>query len=360
MHPRRARYAAAASCGATGAGSRTRRIVVAAVALILTLSACGSEKRTTAEGVTPVDIKMSVATFTNATALVMEAQDLDAAHDLDVELDQAGASSTLSIEAVLSGDADLALAGPPSALAAIRQGAPLTILGSIANNQQVMVVRPDVVDRLGITPDAPVAERMEALRGLTIGTNPSGSTYQILLRNELGRFGMNPDVDVRMIGIQDPNALVTGLAQGQFDAIATASGIVEQAIINSGAVVWISGPRGDIEATADVPVLAIVGRTDWVNENTETVDKFRDVMAESLNALETDRDTLGPILKAEYFPALDQGVWDLAWEESAGGYPDAPTFPRSSYDFWVENDPEGVAAYDDVNYEDVTYGAAQD
>ncbi|WP_037160415.1 ABC transporter substrate-binding protein [Rhodococcoides fascians] len=360
MNPHRARSAAALVRGVTRTTTPTRRFTVAVLALSLSLGACGSEQRTTEEGVTPVDIKMSVATITNASALVMDAQGIDAAHDLEVQLDQAGASSTLSIEAVLSGDADLALAGPPSALAAIRQGAPLTILGSIANNQQVMVIRPDVVERLGISPDSPVEERMEALRGLTIGTNPSGSTYQTLLRNELGRYGLNPDEDVNLIGIQDPNALVTGLAQGQFDAVATASGIVEQAIVNSGAVVWLSGPRGDIEATADVPVLAMVGRTDWVNENSETVDKFRDAMAESLDALESDRDVLGPVLKTEYFPALDQGVWDLAWEESAGGYPDAPTFPRSSYDFWVENDPEGVAAYEDVNYEDVTYGAAQD
>lgn len=335
---------------------------MAAVALAvgLTLSACGGEERSTEEGVTPVDVKMSVATFTNASALVMEAQDLDAEHGLDVQLDQAGASSTLSIEAVLSRDADIALAGPPSALAAIREGAPLTILGSIANNQQVMVMRPDVVDRLGVAPDAPVAERMEALRGLTIGTNPSGSTYQTLLRNELSRFGLNPDQDVTMVGIQDPNALVTGLAQGQFDVIATASGLVEQAIVNSGAEVWLSGPRGDVEATADVPVLAIVARTDWVEQNPDTADDFRAAMGDALQALTTDRDALDPILKSGYFPALDQGVWDLAWGESAGGYPDAPTFPRSSYDFWVDNDPEGPDSYQDVNYEDVTYGPAQD
>ncbi len=360
MNSHRARHAVAAACRTGRAASRTNRLVVASIALTLTLSACASEERTTEEGVTAVDIKMSVATITNASALVMKAQGFDADHDLDVQLDQAGASSTLSIEAVLSGDADIALAGPPSALAAMREGAPLSILGAVANNQQVMVIRQDVIDRLGITPDAPIEERMEALRGLTIGTNPSGSTYQTLLRNELGRFGLNPDQDVNMIGIQDPNALVTGLAQGQFDAIATASGIVEQAIVNSGAAVWLSGPRGDIEETADVPVLAIVTRTDWVNENAETADKFRAAVADSLEALENDRDTLGPVLQSEYFPAVDGAVWDLVWSESAGGYPDTVSFPRSSFDFWVQNDPEGVAAYEDVNYEDVTYGAAQD
>ncbi|WP_196249903.1 ABC transporter substrate-binding protein [Rhodococcoides fascians] len=308
---------------------------------------------------TALRVNTSVPTITIAGALAMDAQDIDAAHDLDVQFDMAGASSTLSIEAVLSRDADLALAGPPSILAAMRQGAPLTILGSTANNLQVLVIRQDVIDRLGLTADAPVEERMEALRGLTIGTNPSGSTYQTLLRTELGRYGLNPDEDVNLIGIQDSNALISGIAQGQFDAVATSSGVIEQAVVNSGAVVWLSGPRGDIEATADVPVLAMVGRTDWVDENSETVDKFRDAMADSLDALEADRDTLGPVIKEKYFAATDQGVWDLAWEESAGGYPDAPTFPRSSFDFWVENDPEGVAAYDDVDYEEVTYESAQ-
>lgn len=337
-----------------------RRAAVIALSLSLALAACGSgDEPTTADGVTSLRVNTSVPTITIAGALAMDAQNIDAAHQLDVQYDMAGASSTLSIEAVLSRDADLALAGPPSILAAMREGAPLTILGSTANNLQVLVIRQDVIDRLGITPDAPIEERMRALRGLTIGTNPSGSTYQTLLRNELTRYGMNPDDDVDLIGIQDSNALITGIAQGQFDAVATSSGVIEQAIVNSGAVVWLSGPRGDIEATADVPVLAMVGRTDWVTENADTVDRFRDAMADSLDALETDRDVLGPLLKEKYFPATDQGVWDLAWGESAGGYPDAPTFPRSSYDFWVDNDPEGVEAYSDVRYEDVTYDAAQ-
>ncbi|TWH10295.1 NitT/TauT family transport system substrate-binding protein [Rhodococcus rhodochrous J45] len=340
--------------------SRGRRVAVT-VALCLALGACGNgEEQTSADGMTALTVSTSVPSITTAGALAMDAQDIDAAHDLDVQFNMAGASSTLSVEAVLSGDADLALAGPASILAAMREGAPLTILGSTSNNLQVMLLRPDVLDRLDIGPDAPVEERVEALRGLTIGTNPTGSTYQILLRNELRSFGLNPDEDVTLVGVQDANALVTGIGQGQFDAVATSSGVVEQAIVNSGAVVWLSGPRGDVEITADLPVVAMVGRTDWVNENTETVDKFRDAMAESLESLRTDRDTLGPVLKNEYFSAMDQGVWDLAWSESAGGIPDSPTFPRSSFDFWVENDPEGAEAYDDVNYEDVTYGPAQD
>ncbi|MFI7171290.1 ABC transporter substrate-binding protein [Rhodococcoides fascians] len=339
---------------------QSRRAAVVAVTLCLALSACGgSDEPTTVDGVTSLRLNTSIPTITIASALAMDAQDIDASHDLDVQFDSVGASSTLSIEAVLGGDADLALAGPPSILAAMRQGAPLTILGSTANNLQVLVIRQDVIDRLGITPDAPVEERMEALRGLTIGTNPSGSTYQTLLRHELGSFGIDPDDDVRLVGIQDSNALITGLAQGQFDAVATSSGVIEQAVVHSGGVVWISGPRGDVAETAEVPVLAMVGRTDWVNENTETVDKFRDAMADSLDALETDRDALGPLLKEKFFSGMDSGVWDLAWEESSGGYPEAPTFPRSSFDFWVDNDPEGAAAYENVNYEDVTYELAQ-
>ncbi|WP_037160417.1 ABC transporter substrate-binding protein [Rhodococcoides fascians] len=339
---------------------QVRQAAIVGVALSLTLGACGGrDEAPPADGTARIDVSTSVPSITTAGALAMDAQGIGASHGLDIQFDMAGASSTLSVEAVLSGDADLALAGPASILAAMREGAPLTILGSTSNNLQVMLMRPDVVDRLGVSPDAPVEERVQALRGLTIGTNPVGSTYQILLRQELASFGLDPDEDVRLIGVQDANALVTGIGQSQFDAIATSSGIVEQATVNSGAEVWLSGPRGDVEATSELPVVVMVGRTDWVDENTETVDKFRDAMNESLETLRTDRDTLGPILQEKYFSAMDPGVWDLAWAESAGGIPESTVFPRSSFDFWVENDPEGVAAYDDVVYENVVYGAAQ-
>lgn len=340
--------------------SQVRRIVILSAAVCLAAAGCGeNSEQSSPDGTTQINVSTSVPSITTAGALAMDAQDIGAEHGLDIQFDMAGASSTLSVEAVLAGDADLALAGPASILAAMREGAPLTILGSTSNNLQVMLMRPDVVERLGVTPDAPVEERMQALRGLTIGTNPVGSTYQILLRQELSSFGLDPDDDVNLIGVQDANALVTGIGQDQFDAIATSSGIVEQATVNSGAEVWLSGPRGDVEATADLPVVVMVGRTDWVEENTDTVDKFRDAMDQSLESLRTDRDTLGPLLQQKYFSAMDPGVWDLVWAESAGGVPESTIFPRSSYDFWVENDPEGVQAYGDVAYEDVVYGAAQ-
>ncbi len=345
---------------ATNVTKQSRRAVIVLAAASVVVAGCGSsEGPASADGLTAVRVSTSVPSITTAGALAMEAQDIGAEHDLDIEFDMAGASSTLSVEAVLSGNSDLALAGPATILAAMREGAPLTILGSTSNNLQVMLMRAAVVDRLGISPDAPVEERVQALRGLTIGTNPVGSTYQILLRQELASFGLDADADVNLIGVQDANALVTGIAQGQFDAIATSSGIVEQATVNSGAQVWLSGPRGDVETTAELPVVAMVGRTDWIEDNAETVDRFRDAMDESLESLRTDRDNLGPILQREYFPAMDPGVWDLVWAESAGGIPESTTFPRSSFDFWIENDPKGVAAYDDVAYEDAVYGAAQ-
>jgi NitT/TauT family transport system substrate-binding protein len=263
------------------------------------------------------------------------------------------------IDAVIAGDAEYGSAGTPAVLHAIREGADLKIIAAVVNNLQVMVIRDDVMQRLGVSPTAPIADRLRALKGLTIATGAIGSAHYQMLRASLRKYGLDPDKDIRLVGVEDTSALVSGIDHKRYDAIAYASGIVEQAVANSGAKVWISNPRGDIPGSENVKTSLIFARAETVEKNKADVDALRAALTDALRNVQDDRDATGQTLRAKNFPELDPAVWDLAWKTAAVGYPSSLAFPRAAYDYWVANDPNGPDGYKGVDYTKVTYAPAQ-
>lgn len=306
-----------------------------------------------------VTIKSAAPSLTMAVPLAMAALHLEKAHGFAVDMQASGTSSTLVIDAVVSGQADFGTPGTGDALQAIRQGANIRIVGAIANNLHIMVIRDDVIQKLGVPPTAPIADRVHALKGLTIATSPVGAIHYQILRAYLKQYGLDPDKDVRLVGLGDASALISGIEQKRFDAIAYASGVVEQAIARHAATVWISGPRGDIPGSENVKTCVVVAREDTIEKRRADVDAFRAALTDALHAVRDDHPATGRALHEAYFSKLNPEVWDIAWNGATESYPSSLVFTRAAFDYWVTNDPKGANSYKDVDYEKVVYTPAQ-
>jgi NitT/TauT family transport system substrate-binding protein len=331
---------------------------VAAVATALTAGGAAAQTGQPG-GLRTLTIKAAAPSLTTAVQLAMVARKLDAAHGFRTDLQASGTSSTVTIDAVLSGQADFGSPGTADALQAIRQGAELVIIAAVANNLQTMVIRNDVMARIGVPPTAPIADRVHALKGLTVATGAVGSTHYQILRAYLRQYGVNPDTDLRLIGIADTSALITGITHARYDAVAYASGVVEQTVADDAATVWISGPRGDIPGSDDVKTCVIVARADMVQKRRADIDAFRAALQDALQAVNGDHGATGRVIHDVWFPKLNPVVWDLAWNGATRSYPRDLAFTRAAYDYWIANDPKGAASYRDVDYAKVTYAAAQ-
>jgi NitT/TauT family transport system substrate-binding protein len=347
-----------------GRNGRAGVAAVGAALVIVGLAGCNPQGESaagsdTADGKGAVSIRGSSPTLTTAVPLTMVAENVDGAHGLEVDLTAAGTSSTIVVDAVLAGQAEYGSAGTATALQAIREGADLKVVAAIADNLQVMVISKEAMQATGVSPTAPIAERVRALKGLTIATGALGSTHPQILRSYLQQYGVDPDEDVSLAYITDASAMISGFEQGRFDAIAYSSGAVEQAIATSGAEVWISGPRGDIPGSGDITTGVIVARSDTVEENPARVDALRAALADALEAVHSETTATGQTLREEYFAELDPAVWDLAWKGARGAYPSDLKFTRGAFEYWIHNDPDGVDSYSEVEYEQTTYGPAQ-
>jgi NitT/TauT family transport system substrate-binding protein len=339
--------------------ARTATLGVGVVAFGLIACHCGAAQAQNSADEQKLTIKSAAPSMTIAVPLAMMVNHTDRAHGITVDLQASGTSSTVIIDAVLAGQAEFGSPGTADALQAIRQGANLRIVAAIVNNLQVMVIRDDVMQRLGVSPTAPIADRVHALKGLIIGTGAVGSTHYQILRAYLKQYGVDPDRDVRLVGATETSAMISGIEQKRYDAIAYASPIVEQAIARHIASVWISGPRGDIPGSDNVKTCVIVARADTVEKHRADVDALRAALNDALRTVRKDHAAVGSALHDTYFMKLDPAVWELAWNAATESYPSSLAFTRAAYDYWTANDPKGADSYKNTDYAKVTYAPAQ-
>jgi NitT/TauT family transport system substrate-binding protein len=325
--------------------------LIGATMLLATGAAFAQEK--------PVKVISSLPTMTSAATYLMVARDYDKAHGLDVEVTQAGGSSSLQIDAVLAGSAMFGHPGTATAMQAIREGADLKIIAAGSNNQIAAVISNAALAKSGVAVDAPIADRFKALKGLTIGTNPVGATYTQMFRYYLKQFGLDPDKDVTLVGMQDTTALISGIEQGRFDAIVSASGVVEQALTLAPSKIWFAAPRGDIPGGESSVVVVVVATGDTVEKHPDMVKAYRAAMGDALKAINEDHDKTGQALQAAHFQKMNPEVWKAVWDNATAAFPTSVTFSKEAFDFWIGIDPKGPDSFKAVDYSKIVIPEAQ-
>ena len=336
-----------------------RPVAAALGAAVLASVLAGSGFAQTPADLRPVKVITSLPTLTMAVPYTVLAKQYDKAHGLAVEMQQAGSISSTQIDAVVAGSAMFATPGTATALQAIRAGADLKIIAAITNNQLTAVIRNETMEKLKISPTAPIADRIRALKGLTIGSNPPGATYYQMLRAYMKQYGVDPDKDARIVGIADASALMSGIQQGRFDVIATASGVAEQAIALKAGTLWFSAARGDIPGSESSVVAVIVARSDFIEKQPDIVKDYLAALGDALKAVNDDHAATGKVLRDQFFQKLDPEMWELVWTNALKAYPANLKFSKKAYDFWTEDDPKGKDSFKDVDYKKITYGPAQ-
>jgi NitT/TauT family transport system substrate-binding protein len=222
-----------------------------------------------------------------------------------------------ALATVTSGSADVVNLACSAPIAAVAANRPVVIFagGSIGVTSFVVIskAKADALAKQGITPTSPIADRLKALKGMTIGTGSAGGPTELNVRIALESVGINPDKDVKFQS-GTPDAEFAAFKSGQLDANVQGVPNALQVTLDKTGVVWISGPNGDVpqwnkgyflcwvtsqafaQAHADVLKRLIAGLQ-------TTSDLIKNDRTASLAALKKSFTTLDPNLLAASFDA---------------------------------------------------------
>lgn len=211
-------------------------------------------------------------------------------------------SGAPEMQAMLSGDLDVAYVGAAPVISALATGLDAKIVAAVNTQGSDLVLRPEIP-----------YESPEDLRGLSIATFPPGTIQDTLLRNWLIENGLDPeeDLEIKAMGPGDAKAAI---AAGQVDGVFLphpSPTFIEAE--GNGRSVLESG-----EIMADHPCCVLVVSGDLIRNHPEMVEQIvmthiKAIEYDSAN-LEESAETYSTKLTADQEIVLQSlEDWDGVW-----------------------------------------------
>jgi NitT/TauT family transport system substrate-binding protein len=225
------------------------------------------------------------------------------------------------VDAVISGSVQFAVSSPNRLFTAFDQGRPLKAAMMLAKRMSIeCAMNKQVADKLGITPDTPLEQRLKSIKGLTVaGTRPGAFTY-VLLQTYGKRVGLVAQKDFKLIGVGGANSMLPALENNQIAVGCTGSPFQELAVARGKAIAFTQNMLGKDPAFDDFLFEMVYVRPDYLKSNGETVRKFLRAFLASVNDLvSTPAESHMPALKARYGGAPDD-VLKMSFENTKATY----------------------------------------
>ena len=219
-----------------------------------------------------------------------------------------------STNAVLAGSADFTFGTGPVFLRAAAQGQRFLAIANLVERPMVeMVLRKDVAERLGITPNMPVAERAKRLKGTTIAIQGVGSIVHAWERYVVAKAGLDVEKDVT-IAPMNPPAMLPALQTKQVDGYVTSMPFTTIAVLKGDAIMVAS-------AVTDAPELLpfayglIYTLPKTCVEKREMCARMARAYAGAAKMIQEKPAEVFEILKKR-FPQMDPALLGEAWKRT--------------------------------------------
>jgi NitT/TauT family transport system substrate-binding protein len=253
--------------------SRTNIFVILAATLMFVST---SYDQGSAQARRKVLVAYVAPSITQSISWVTKEAGIFTKHGIDADVVLLTGSPRL-IQTLLAGDIDYAVGGVASVLRARMRGADPVILATTANYSS---------QRILLRPDSPI-QRVQDLKGKTVGVTQYGSQGDTFFRDALKRSGLKPDAEVTIIQLGGTPQVGAALVAGRIDAAVTGeSGLL---LVQQGRVKQLPGGNAkDLKIAGSGATLNATRRS--IERDREAVMKFLRAYVEGVYYFKTNRE----------------------------------------------------------------------
>lgn len=141
---------------------------------------------------------------------------------------------------------------------------------------------------------------------------------------------MDPNSDAEIVAL-GPETF-TALRQGRIDAGMIAIPALAEATLDDVAVPLIPVYQGDaVPWLTGTPNMSIATTDDFAEENAEAVRRFNEALGMAMRTMREDPEAAQEALR-QFFPEVDDSVFDWMWNELDVAWPQRPGMPRDDFD----------------------------
>jgi NitT/TauT family transport system substrate-binding protein len=212
--------------------------------------------------------------------------------------------------ALLSGDVEFNTAAPSYQLNGIKQNRKvLQIMNYIGAMNQSLVLSKAAVERSGVKPDAPVMQRLKALKGMKIAITRPGAMTDVHMQFLMRKGGLTKD-DVHLVAVGAPQAMLSAIETGSIDGFVISLG-PDRTGVARGGVMWIDNLRGDIPGLSPFPMVGIYTTMAYAQQHPDIVRRVVRATQRGVKEMtERSVDQIMEVLKPRY-SSMDPKVLHL-------------------------------------------------
>jgi NitT/TauT family transport system substrate-binding protein len=227
-----------------------------------------------AQALKKVKVTIPVPALTFYPLYVGRDRGLFAKHGFDVEIIQTSGDGP-DVDALISGSVDFTVSTPNRLFMAYEQGKPLLAVANLGNRMAIECwMNKEIAGKLGVSLEMPLEQRIKALKGLTVaGTRPGAFTY-LLLIEYAKRFGLEPQKDVKIIGIGGPAAMIPAVENKQVAVACTGSPAPELAVARGKGIPFTNNINGGDPAYNNFLFELLYVRPDFAKSDADTVRRM--------------------------------------------------------------------------------------
>jgi NitT/TauT family transport system substrate-binding protein len=195
----------------------------------------------------PRKVKMTIPVVAHSMTPVYIAQSKGffADEKLDLDITSTGGGGP-DIRALIAGDVEFSFTTGDNVILAHQEGKKLMMVMSGLNRVFInWAMHKESAKTKGVTESMPLAEKIKALKGLTVGVTNPGALTAHLAAFVIRKAGYNPQQDVQIIPIGAGPTWLAALENRKVDVALTAPPVPETAISRGFAIMFINNAKGD-------------------------------------------------------------------------------------------------------------------
>lgn len=268
-----------------------------------------------AQGLTKISMAITSSSIPAATARIAKEMGLFEKRGLDVTITPMDNGSVATM-GLIAGSTNFITSAATDAIIAQARGQNLVVLTTAYHGfAGTVVLAKTVADKLGVSPTAPVADRIKALNGLAIASTSPTSTYTIVVKSSAEALGAK----VNFVYMAQP-AMVAALQTGAIQGFVAGAPYYAQPVVAGGGVIWLVGPKGDFPPQfSPSNATVLIAMHDYAVAHPDVVQRMSDAFLDfGKAAIERPAEVKAAI--AKLYPDVDPKLLDVIFESEVHGF----------------------------------------
>ena len=226
------------------------------------------------QGQTKVKMTIPVVAHSMTPVYVAQSKGFFSAEKLDLDITSTGGGGP-DIRALIAGDVDFSFTTGDNVILAHQEGKRLVMVMSALNKVFInWAMHKETAKAKGVTESMPLAQKIKALKGVTVGVTNPGALTAHLAAFVIRKAGYNPQQDVKIIPIGAGPTWLAALENRKVDVALTAPPVPETAISRGFAIMFINNAKGEDPSVPEFLMENLIARPETVQRDPDLVRRM--------------------------------------------------------------------------------------